>query len=286
MRHDEEDVPGTTEADAATRVSGRMLLLLADLFRFHGLEIADHVTGLRSVERPGPPPRWIAWDDYVELTERLGLACGGPDGVARAMRGVPKDAYAELRSARGFFPDPAAFFAFYSHQIMPSMTPCLDFSMQPSGPHRYRIRYAIRPGARSTEWFMCGTKVLVELFPTHFDLPEAKVEVLTLSPTVLELDAEFPSVDPANRWGDWLARTASTPALRKLDAREGEDARVLTPREREVLSLLTQGLTNAEIAGSLGTATNTVRHQVASIMEKMAAANRTELAVRAVRKDP
>lgn len=53
-----------------------------------------------------------------------------------------------------------------------------------------------------------------------------------------------------------------------------------------MLALLTQGLTNAEIASTLGTATNTVRHQVASIMEKMAAANRTELAVRAVRKDP
>lgn len=279
----DDDVPGTTEADAATRVSGRMLLLLADLFRFHGLEIAVHVKGLPSVDKPGPPPRWISWDDYVELTERLGHACGGPEGVARAMRGVPKDAYAELRSARGFFPDPAAFFAFYSHQIMPSMTPCFDFSMDHLGGQRYRIRYGMRPGARSTEWFMCGTKVLVELFPTHFDLPEAKVDVVTLSPQLLEMNVEFPSVEPANRWGDWLARGATARAFRTLDAEQSDDTRMLTPREREVLSLLTQGLTNAEIASTLGTATNTVRHQVASIMDKMAAANRTELAVRAVR---
>jgi len=136
----------------------------------------------------------------------------------------------------------------------------------------------VREGVRSTEWFLCGTKVLVELFPTHFDLPEAKVEVLTLSPRLLDMIVAFPAVDPANRWGDRLA-------LRKpTDAEEPPSSSgTLTPREREVLALLTQGLTNAEIASTLGTATNTVRHQVASIMEKMAAANRTELAVRAVR---
>ncbi len=281
MDQDDEDVPGTTEADAATRVSGRMLLLLVDLFRFHGLELADHVAGLTSVDRPGPAPRWISWDDYVELTERLGRACGGPDGVARAMRGVPKDAYAELRSARGFFPDPAAFFAFYSHQIMPSMTPAFDFAMDDLGRQRWRVRYSVREGLRSTEWLLCGTKVLVELFPTHFDLPEASVEVLTLSARLLDMIVAFPAVAPANRWGDRLA-------LRKpSDAEEPPSSSgTLTPREREVLALLTQGLTNAEIASTLGTATNTVRHQVASIMEKMAAANRTELAVRAVRKDP
>lgn len=281
MSQDDEDVPGTTEADAATRVSGRMLLLLVDLFRFHGLEIADHVAGLTSVDRPGPPPRWISWDDYVELTERLGRACGGPDGVARAMRGLPKDAYAELRSARAFFPEPAAFFAFYSHQIMPSMTPGFDFAMDDLGSQRWRVRYSVREGVRSTEWFLCGTKVLVQLFPTHFDLPEAKVEVMTLSARLLDMIVEFPSVDPSKRWGDRLA-------LRRPSDTDGpsDDTRMLTPREREVLSLLTQGLTNAEIASTLGTATNTVRHQVASIMEKMAAANRTELAVRAVRKEP
>jgi DNA-binding CsgD family transcriptional regulator len=278
MSQDDEDLPGITEADTSTRVSGRMLLLLADLFRFHGLDVAEHVKGLPSVDRPGPPPRWISWDDYVDLTERLGRACGGPEGVARAMRGVPKDAYAELRSARAFFPEPAAFFAFYSHQIMPSMTPGFDFAMEELGGQRWRVRYEVREGVRSTEWFLCGTKVLVELFPTHFDLPEAKTEVLTLSARLLDMIVAFPAVDPANRWGGRLA-------LRKPSDLEEppSSSGTLTPREREVLSLLTEGLTNAEIASTLGTATNTVRHQVASIMDKMAAANRTELAVRAVR---
>ncbi len=59
------------------------------------------------------------------------------------------------------------------------------------------------------------------------------------------------------------------------------DERALTPREREVLALVTRGLTNREIAHALGSAPSTVKNQLSSIMAKMQAANRTELASRA-----
>ncbi|HEY4277361.1 MAG TPA: GAF domain-containing protein [Conexibacter sp.] len=48
----------------------------------------------------------------------------------------------------------------------------------------------------------------------------------------------------------------------------------LTSREREVLVLLTSGLTNAEIGGKLYLATKTVERQVATVIHKLGARNR------------
>lgn len=54
----------------------------------------------------------------------------------------------------------------------------------------------------------------------------------------------------------------------------------LTPRERDVLGYVARGFTNAEIALALGTTTNTVKKQIASLLDKCNVANRTELVAR------
>lgn len=58
--------------------------------------------------------------------------------------------------------------------------------------------------------------------------------------------------------------------------------RDLTGREREVLSLLTQGKTNAEIAEAFVLSEKTVRNHVSSILDKLGLANRVEAATFAV----
>jgi NarL family two-component system response regulator LiaR len=60
--------------------------------------------------------------------------------------------------------------------------------------------------------------------------------------------------------------------------------RALTEREMQVLSLVAQGLTNQEIAESLGIGERTVRTHVGNILAKLHLANRTQAALYIVQK--
>jgi len=61
------------------------------------------------------------------------------------------------------------------------------------------------------------------------------------------------------------------------------DADVLSPRELEVLALLVEGLSNKKIAERLFISPDTVKTHIRHIMEKLAAQDRTDAAVKAVR---
>lgn len=57
----------------------------------------------------------------------------------------------------------------------------------------------------------------------------------------------------------------------------------LTARERQVLGLLAEGLSNKQIAAALGVRENTVKFHVNAILSKLSAASRTEAVTRAAR---
>jgi DNA-binding NarL/FixJ family response regulator len=113
--------------------------------------------------------------------------------------------------------------------------------------------------------------------------PEAKLVILTgltdaalleevsalgvtaMIPKILEVDTLL------ERLGD------AVPGLRSLSAGP------LPPRQREVLQLLGQGLTNKEIAIRLGIAPATVKVHVSRLIEQLGASNRTDAVSRGQR---
>lgn len=76
-----------------------------------------------------------------------------------------------------------------------------------------------------------------------------------------------------------LAANALTPG----DSATDEPIEALTPREKEVLQLLAEGLANKAIAQKLGITDHTVKFHVNAIMGKLRAQSRTEAVVRATR---
>jgi DNA-binding NarL/FixJ family response regulator len=86
------------------------------------------------------------------------------------------------------------------------------------------------------------------------------------------------------RWPGWR-RDEVAALLRRLgDGPEPpQDATPLTPREREVATLLAEGLSNGEIARRLFISTKTASVHVSNILAKLGMASRAEVAAWAVR---
>lgn len=57
----------------------------------------------------------------------------------------------------------------------------------------------------------------------------------------------------------------------------------LTSREKQVLSLIVEGLTNAEISQKLDVSINTTKVHVCNILQKLAVADRTQAAIKAIK---
>lgn len=58
----------------------------------------------------------------------------------------------------------------------------------------------------------------------------------------------------------------------------------LTPRERDVIALLAEGLSNKEIGGRLGISPDTVKFHVGRVIDKLDATGRTDAVAHAVRR--
>lgn len=86
------------------------------------------------------------------------------------------------------------------------------------------------------------------------------------------------------RQGERVIDQAFVPMLAGLPA---EPAHIpeLTPREREVLDLVAEGLSNRRVAERLGITPSTARKHLESLLRKFAAHDRTELVAKAFRRD-
>ena len=103
--------------------------------------------------------------------------------------------------------------------------------------------------------------------------PAARVwGFLTMDTTQEELTAAVHAL----ALGLWVGDSNFTGGLLPADAADGLDGDLLTPREKEVLQLLAQGLPNKQIAQRIGISENTVKYHISSIYSKLGASNRTE----------
>jgi DNA-binding NarL/FixJ family response regulator len=86
-----------------------------------------------------------------------------------------------------------------------------------------------------------------------------------------------------DRWRGWRvdALRAVERRLGRGDTPTGPDA--LTPREREVVALLAEGLTNAQLAERLYISPRTAAVHVSNVLTKLGMTSRTEVAAWAVR---
>jgi DNA-binding NarL/FixJ family response regulator len=100
--------------------------------------------------------------------------------------------------------------------------------------------------------------------------PESAVEEALVALTVFEDLGAARDADAAATWLESVGATAGRKGPRGLG--------VLTKRERDVLGVLAEGLSNPEIAASLYLSRRTVEHHVASVLSKLGLQNRTEAA--------
>jgi NarL family two-component system response regulator LiaR len=78
---------------------------------------------------------------------------------------------------------------------------------------------------------------------------------------------------------------AAVRALAEATTRTPQLGHDLTEREREVLALVVEGMTNLQIAGRLHISLSTARFHVSTILSKLGASNRAEAAALAVKED-
>ncbi len=107
-------------------------------------------------------------------------------------------------------------------------------------------------------------RALLSALPAHLVLVDIELPAS-------EVLSTLPEASPAARLVS-LASGGAPPASADLP---------LTPREREVLGLIEQGLANKEIARRLGIGLPTVKNHVHSLLEKLGARSRGEAAAHA-----
>ena len=99
-------------------------------------------------------------------------------------------------------------------------------------------------------------------------------------------DQLFDAIRVVHAGGSLLAPVVASKLLHRISSGPHPEAghESITPRERDVLELLAQGLQNKEIGGRLGITERTVKYHVGSLLGKLDAGNRTEAVATAVRR--
>jgi DNA-binding NarL/FixJ family response regulator len=117
------------------------------------------------------------------------------------------------------------------------------------------------------------------------DAPEARRALRAGARGALSRSAPPGAIAPAAlavAAGHWVVDERFAPEILQLGDPPAP-AVALSPREQEVLELLSEGLSNGEIAARLGISRHTAKFHVNAILDKLGATTRTEAVVLAAR---
>lgn len=204
------------------------------------------------------------------------LSDGGDESTLAAVRGLlPLVQRALLRLAAGPSStiDAAAMKA-WSGAPEPMLLLQEDLTVLAGNPAAHR-RLGIAPGHTLPPWLERWVEATLgrreERAPRTWAVQGADAEYHL---SVLSIDPAEPTP------GRWLiSMVRGGPSLpRRIE--EAGRAFGLTPREREALELLAEGLSNRQIAAAIDVAEGTVKFHLVSVMRKAGVASRTELLAR------
>ncbi|GBC98195.1 Transcriptional regulatory protein LiaR [bacterium HR17] len=133
---------------------------------------------------------------------------------------------------------------------------------------------------------LCGAKVLVV---AHYTSPEylaGAIQAGALGYLFKESDPYLflLAIRTVQEGRPWIQREF-TEGLFRLISQPLPPPQLLTARERDILALLAQGLSNKEIAYRLGIKPGTVKEHISRVLRKLNLRNRTEAAVYATQFD-
>lgn len=276
-------------------VHWRAFALLLEGARNAGIDAERLTAGLGFDERSLAAHKWIPWDAYCVAAERLEDLVGGPEALERmAAEHVTSRELARLARA---FVSPAQLYRFIFNVVDPLAFPGLAIGLDELDDGRMRIRWRIHDDCRGSLAFAYASRGATRAVPRYLDLPSAEVEG-----TFDERGGELFVTVPASQTlmaralrrvrGAVEAMVAFTSELTAdrvgFDAERDPDRRLrdverryaLTPRQAEVLGQVVRGLSNKEIAATLGCAENTVELHVTEALRKSGCSSRAQLIAR------
>lgn len=243
----------------------------------------------------------VSWDDYCAIVEAVERVAGGPDACAALLATSYHQVLPEVRHIAGAIASPRQLLRFTTEVMMRVLTPPIHGHIVDLGRDEVRIDVHIAPGARACAAYLRGSRGAIAGIPGHLGLPPAKVEarVHESGREATYLVTLPPSRTVAARVSRRVKRFVSWVALGRDDGGEismafayaptdaspddGEpDAAALTPKQHAVLRHLTAGLSNKEIAASLGCAENTVEYHVTTLLKRFQVRSRAELLAKAL----
>ena len=147
------------------------------------------------------------------------------------------------------------------------------------------IRMDVMTGLEAAGTILDGDKEAKILFLTTFLDDEYIIKALKLGAKGYIIKQNFESIVPSLRavqtgqsvFGQDIV--TKIPGLLNSGEQNDQNSFDLSDKEREIIDLVAQGLSNREMANSLYLSEGTVRNRISVILEKLALRDRTQLAI-------